>query len=209
MTAAAQTLEPAPPPESAWPDTRLVAACVHGSPRAWEALIARYQNLIYSIPRKQGMGSDDAAEIFQSVCLSLLTELPRLRDAQALPAWLMRVTAHRCSQLRRERQQWQEPGDGGAVEEKASPDPGIEELLRQAQQEQTLRQAVAALPPRCQRLLSMLFAATPPRPYEEIARELGLARGSVSLTRSRCLERLRRQLEQAGFAPPAGTEDQP
>lgn len=200
MTAARAIAAAPPPPETEWTDERLVQACLGGKQSAWAALIARYQNLIYSIPRKQGLDTDAAAEIFQSVCLSLLTALPRLRDAQALPAWLMRVTANRCSLLRRQRQRWDNGAGEWDWESEPSPEPGLEETLRQAQREQALRQAIAQLPPRCQQMLDMLFAADPPRPYAEIAAELGLARGSVSLTRARCLERLRRQLERAGFA---------
>lgn len=196
---AARAIAAAPPPESEWPDTRLAAACVAGSQTAWATLIARYQNLVYSIPLKQGMPADDAAEVFQSVCLSLLTALPRLRDAQALPAWLMRVTANRCALLRRQRQCWRAGDAEPDLEAEPSPEPGVEEVLRQAQREQALRQAMAQLPPRCQKMLAMLFSSDPPRPYAEVAAELGLSRGSVSLTRSRCLERLRRQLQASGF----------
>jgi RNA polymerase sigma factor (sigma-70 family) len=197
MTALAATAAPAAPPEAHWPDARLVRACAEGSQRAWAAMIERYQNLIYSIPYKQGFAPDDAAEIFQSVCLSLLTELPRLRDPQALPAWLIRTTTHRCYRFRKQQARWL--GEEAAPDQAASAEPEVEERLRQGQQEQMLRQAIAALPPRCRELLSMLFTETPPRPYDAIARQLGLARGSVSLTRSRCLERLRRELARAGF----------
>ncbi len=197
MTALAATAAPAATPEAHWPDTRLVRACAEGSQRAWAALIERYQNLIYSIPYKQGFAPDDAAEIFQSVCLSLLTEIPRLRDPQALPAWLIRTTTHRCYRFRKQQARWL--GEEAAPDHAASAEPDLEERLRQGQQEQMLRQAIAALPPRCRELLSMLFTETPPRPYDAIARQLGLARGSVSLTRSRCLERLRRELARAGF----------
>ena len=85
-------------------NARLVQDCLNGKESAWLALIDRYKNLIYSIPLKHGLGADDAAEIFQSVCLSLLSELPKIRDPQALPAvWLIAVTARRCSMWRRER----------------------------------------------------------------------------------------------------------
>ena len=38
---------------------------------------------------------------------------------------------------------------------------------------------------------------TPPRPYAEVAEELGLAPGSIGFTRKKCIERLRRQLEKS------------
>src|SRR5271155_1959372 len=73
----------------AWPDTRLVRECVRGSEEAWSALIDKYKNLIFSIPIKYGFSPDDATDVFQSVCLDLLTELPKLREPKALPKWIM------------------------------------------------------------------------------------------------------------------------
>ena len=45
----------------------------------------------------------------------------------------------------------------------------------------------------------MLFFETPARPYDEIAKELGLATGSIGFIRGRCLAQLRKQLEKKGF----------
>jgi len=45
----------------------------------------------------------------------------------------------------------------------------------------------------------MLFFECPPRPYQEIARDLGLATGSIGFIRGRCLEKLRKRLEEMGF----------
>ena len=42
---------------------------MHGSDEAWAALLDKYKNLIYSIPIKRGFAREDAAEVFQRVCL--------------------------------------------------------------------------------------------------------------------------------------------
>ncbi|MFZ3363707.1 MAG: hypothetical protein WA153_09715, partial [Candidatus Acidiferrales bacterium] len=68
-----------------WTDTRLVKECLRGSEAAWSALIDKYKNLIFSIPIKYGFSSDDATDIFQAVCVELLSELPKLRKPKALP----------------------------------------------------------------------------------------------------------------------------
>ena len=60
-------------------DRELIAACLEGDAGAWEALIVRYQRLIYSIPLKARLSTDDAADIFQSVCLKLYEKLATLR----------------------------------------------------------------------------------------------------------------------------------
>ena len=62
-----------------------------------------------------------------------------------------------------------------------------------------LREAVRLLTPQCQRLVALLFFETAERPYAEVARELGLALGSIGFTREKCLQRLRRHLSKAGF----------
>jgi len=65
-------------------NARLVEECLRGSEEAWNTLVDRYKNMIYSIPLRYGAPPQDAADIFQAVCLDLFNELPRLREAEAL-----------------------------------------------------------------------------------------------------------------------------
>ncbi|MEV7781687.1 hypothetical protein [Kitasatospora sp. NPDC088351] len=53
-----------------------------------------------------------------------------------------------------------------------------------------VREAVAALPGRCPRLVAAL-AEDPPPTYHELSVRLGMPRGSIGPTRSRCLACLR------------------
>ena len=85
-----------------WNNARLVSECLRGTEQAWHALVDRYKNLIYSIPLRFGTPPQDAADIFQAVCLDLFNELPRLRDVDALQGWLIRVTTHKCYHWRRQ-----------------------------------------------------------------------------------------------------------
>jgi RNA polymerase sigma factor (sigma-70 family) len=183
-----------------WSDTHLVRECLKGSDEAWSRLIEKYQNLIFSIPIKYGFSTDEAAEIFQGVCLELLSELPALREPRALPKWLIQITAHRCFHFRRQEQRYV---SGEQAETKLAslmdPSENTEAPLHEAEQEQFLREAVIALPPRCRRLIEMLFFESPARPYQEIAKSLSIAAGSVGFIRGRCLQRLRDQLEKLGF----------
>jgi len=140
----------------AWPDTRLVRECLRGSEEAWSALIDKYKNLIFSIPIKYGFSVDDATEIFQAVCVGLLTELPKLREPKALPKWLMQITAHKCFHRKREQQRTESSDDGEESREPSVPS-GAEGILCQAEEEQSLRNALFGLPPRCRQLIEMLF----------------------------------------------------
>jgi RNA polymerase sigma factor (sigma-70 family) len=195
-SAAKAQLEPRKPSS----DDRLIALCRKGDQQAWTDLIHKYKNLIYSIPIKLGM-YEDAADIFQSVCLDLLSDLNKLREPKALPKWLMQVSYHKCLEHRtRAKKQVpleDEDADNLPADDCLSSLP--EEMLAQLQSEQMVRDVVSALPARCARMVRMLFYDSPPRPYQEIAQELGIATGSIGFIRGRCLIRLRKQLEKMGF----------
>lgn len=180
-------------------DARLVQGCLEGNEAAWSALVDKYKNLIFSIPIKYGFSTDDSAEIFQSVCVELLTELPKLRNPKALPKWIMQVTAHRCFHHKRRAQRTENRDMATELIERPAPD-RADSILKEAEEEQILRDALLSLPPRCRELIHMLFFEEPARPYNAIASQLGLATGSIGFIRQRCLERLRKRLTEAGFA---------
>ncbi len=185
-------------PLSGWSDAQLVEACILGKQDAWSALIDKYKRLIFSIPFKYELSHDQATDIFQDVCLELLSALPKLREPKALPQWIIQVTAHKC--LRQKRQgQRMESSDADDNPVDAATPPVAEAVLREVEEEQHLRGAISSLPDRCRRLVEMLFFEEPARPYAEIARTLGIATGSIGFIRQRCLDRLRKRLVEAGF----------
>ena len=182
----------------AWDDTRLVKECLRGNEQAWSLLIDKYKALIYSIPVKYGLPPHEAADVFQSTCAELLVRLPDLREPRALPKWLMQVAHHECYRWKRQQQR--------VVSRDAEPDlpepetpPIAETVLQQTQEEQMLRAAMGVLSPQCRRLVELLFFETPARPYADVAKELGLAVGSIGFTRQKCIDRLRLQLDELGF----------
>jgi RNA polymerase sigma factor (sigma-70 family) len=179
-------------------DARLVKDCLSGSEEAWSQLLEKYKALIYSVPIKYGLPPHEAADVFQATCMELLAHLPELRNPRALPKWLMQVASHQCCRQRqREHKQVSLDAEPGLPEPET---PAIaESIVRQIQEEQALREALAALSPQCRRLVELLFFETPARPYAQIARELGLAAGSIGFTRQKCLKRLRRHLDALGF----------
>lgn len=182
-----------------WTDERLVAECRKGNQDAWSALIEKYKNLIFSVPIKFGLPREDAADIFQAVCLDLLSDLPQLREPRALPKWLMQMSFHKCLRWKKQRLiLFDDPLEIEGMSE-ASSEELPEEIMYQVQREQMLRDAIASLAPRCHRMIAMLFFESPARPYQEVAKELGIATGSIGFIRGRCLRLLRQRLQKAGF----------
>ncbi len=127
----------------------------------------------------------------------LLRELPKLREPQALAAWLIRMTGRKCLHWKRE----QEVFSDLDIEEHelAETDKLPEEILQELERDQLLRKALSEASPECLRLINLLFFADPPLRYEQAAEVLGFAKGSIGATRMRCLEKLRLSLEKKGL----------
>lgn len=185
-------------PASEWSNSRLVQECLRGNEQAWNLLVDRYKNLIYSIPIRYGLPPQDAADIFQAVCLDLFNEMSRLRDAEALQAWLIRVTTHKCYHWKRA----QAPVDGlddHGLDGLSTDSPEAGDVMADMEREQLVRDSIGMLPARCREMITLLFFEHPPQPYHEVAEKLGLARGSIGFIRGRCLKRLKRILQDKGF----------
>ncbi len=183
-----------------WSDERLVRSCLSGNEEAWAALIEKYKNLIFSIPIRYGATREDAADIFQAVCMDMFSELSRLRKEGSLRSWLISVTAHKSFHWRRNQRRRQERETAGLEPDELEGDSSaLPDLIDEVEKEQMVREAMARLPSRCNELVRMLFYEQPPVPYSEAAQRLGLATGSIGFIRGRCLKRLKRILSDMGF----------
>jgi RNA polymerase sigma factor (sigma-70 family) len=186
------------PSNPATDDARLIQGCLRGDEASWTALLSKYKNLIFSIPIKYGFSRDEAADIFQSVCLDMLHDLANLRDSRALAGWLIRVTHNKCLRQLKQNRRF-------VPEEENHLEPVIpvgeipENRMRELQKEQVLRDAIESLNSRCRQLVEILFFESPPRPYKDVAKSLGLATGSIGFIRARCLNKLNQKLQEMGF----------
>jgi RNA polymerase sigma factor (sigma-70 family) len=179
-------------------DSHLVRECLEGNERAWNSLIERYERLIYSVPYKYKAAPEDCADIFQSVCLELYSELGRLRKVESLKSWIISVTVHKCLLWKRQQRRNVDldPTEREQMDQKAVAAP---DLLIEVEQEQLVREALRALNPRCAEMIRMLFYENPPLPYNQVAQRLGLATGSIGFIRGRCLKQMEKALVESGF----------
>lgn len=170
----------------------LVSRAGNGDEQAWDALVARYAPLIWSICRKHRLSDADAEQVGQSVWLHLVEHLDKVRCPAALPGWLATTTQRECARVLRTTRRPQAAGSLADIENI------LEEQTRTAEQEllaaerhAALREALMDLPPAGQQLIAML-TVDPPMPYVEIGARLGIPVGSIGPTRARYLDRLRR-----------------
>jgi RNA polymerase sigma factor (sigma-70 family) len=181
-------------------DKQLLLACRDGDQAAWEALIRRYQRLMYAIPRRAGLDNDQAADVFQDVFATLFQKLDDIDQPERLHSWLV-TTARRKTWriISNKRATRNTVGDeDSSVDELANvPDNAAlpDEVLVKLEEQHRVRTAVAALDDRCRKLLTLLFYEAEPPSYAEIAISLGTSEGSIGPTRARCLEKMLRLLD--------------
>lgn len=183
-------------------DKELLLACRRGEESAWEALVSRYQRLMYAIPRRAGLDDDRAAEVFQEVFTTLFQKLNDIDDPDRLHAWLVttakRKTWRLISKDRLTAQMHREDDEDGAEKELAGiadDSPLPDEALLKLEEQHRVRTALGSLEERCRKLLTMLFYQAETPSYSEIAVSLGISEGSIGPTRARCLEKMLRLLD--------------
>ena len=183
-------------------DQRLVDRCLRGDAAAWEALVRRHERLVHAVSRSYHLSESDLGDVFQDVFAALVSGLPRLREPRALVRWISSTTQRiaRATALKRRREQALSAAPE-TIPELAAGDPPVGADLERLEEQAMVRLGLAALSPRCQRLIEALYYEDPAPGYSSIARRLGLPMGSIGPTRARYLERLRAAIEAVTRAP--------
>ncbi|MDQ3750475.1 MAG: sigma-70 family RNA polymerase sigma factor [Acidobacteriota bacterium] len=181
-------------------DEELVAGCRQGDEEAWSLLAARYQRLLYAIPRRAGLDEDAAADILQQTFLKLLENLPKIQQPAQIHAWLVttarRETLYFLRQRKKAPQVSLDAGEDDEFKEKefSAAELLADEVLFEMERQHRVRTAVTNLDERCRNLITLLFYQQAQIPYSEIARILGISEGSIGPTRARCLQKLLERL---------------
>jgi RNA polymerase sigma factor (sigma-70 family) len=179
---------------------RLVERCRGGDADAWAHLVSRFQAMVYSIPRRHGLGADDAADVFQTTFHTLYRNLDRIDSALGLPRWLALTAVRESLRVKRISGRYSSTEDFGVSLDEviASEDATAEKEAVSAAESESLRRAVADLPTRCRELITMLYLQGDV-PYADVAERMRMPVGSIGPTRARCLDKLRRLLGRDGF----------
>lgn len=182
-------------------DAALVDRCLRGEESAWTDLVARYERLVFSIALREGLTTEDAADVAQTVFEALLKVVRSARTADNLAAWLVTVTRRQSWRIRTSNSRH------GSLE-------GDNDLTHLPVNDRTAEIDSAVwvygglqrLGEPCRSLLLALYFEAEEPSYAEIAARLGRPVGSIGPTRARCLERLREALgAEAARADPTRT----
>jgi RNA polymerase sigma factor (sigma-70 family) len=178
-------------------DMAEVAALVHaaadGDRAAWDALVDRYNGLVWSVARSHRLSAVDASDVVQTTWLRLVEHLGRLQDPERVGAWLATTARRECLRTLRHSARMvvsDEPPEQVT-------EPQMDAALLVEERDRALWQAFGELSERCQGLLRLLVADPPPS-YDEVSAALDMPIGSIGPTRQRCLDRLRGLAEGEG-----------
>jgi RNA polymerase sigma factor (sigma-70 family) len=177
-------------------DRDLIRSCRKGKVEAWKRLLDKYERIVYSIPRRYGLSPDDAADVTQLTFTILVESLDKLPEDSRLGGWLTTVARrHTWRLLERNRRQGLDKiaalDEGTAV-----PAGGDANALERWELAEWLEQGLSKLGDHCRNLLYALYLDPDQPSYAEVAARLSMAIGSVGPTRMRCLERLRRVIDE-------------
>jgi RNA polymerase sigma factor (sigma-70 family) len=167
-------------------DAQLVERCRAGEADAWNELVERFSRYVYAISvRVFGLSETDAEDVFQDVFARTFERLDSLRDDTAVRPWLAQLTRNACIDRLR----------AGAREELSElpdveqPDGQIERL----DEALFVHEGLRALSGDCREILDRFFARD--ESYRSIGEALDLPAGTIASRISRCLGKLRAQLE--------------
>jgi RNA polymerase sigma factor (sigma-70 family) len=176
----------------------IVGACRAGDRDAWRQLVERFDRYVLGIIRHgYRVPPQDAEDVFQEVFIKAYSRLGDLRDDEAIGPWLAGITRRTC--LTRLRTRVVEPAE--IVDEDSGEEAGMERVERAMDVEA----ALGRLPVACQDILDRFFRED--QPYSQIADELGLPAGTIASRISRCLSKLKLELE--GRQDPVPASGQP
>jgi RNA polymerase sigma factor (sigma-70 family) len=177
-------------------DEDLISACRSGEEAAWDALVARYERLVYTIPSRYGLTPTEVSDVFQSVWLSLLRNLENIRQPDRIAAWLVTTTRRECWERRRgvnyEKVITSDLDD--QIVRTKSEEPSPDEIVATYEKHEALRRAMDQLDSRCRRLLRLLYFDPSIPSYADVAATLNMPIGSIGPLRARCLKKLRKVL---------------
>ena len=62
----------------------VLQAAANGDRQAWNALVAQYNGLVWSVARAHRLGDADAADVVQTTWLRLVEQLDRIRNPEGV-----------------------------------------------------------------------------------------------------------------------------
>jgi RNA polymerase sigma factor (sigma-70 family) len=180
-------------------DSQLVARCREGDSEAWNELVERFSRYVYAISTQAfRLPQHDAEDVFQEVFARVYQHLGRLRSDDAIRPWIAQLTRRLCIDTLRG------SGREGPADTDTFEPADVDESLATLDEALTVRSCLDAVGDTCKEILDRFFCRD--ESYRAIGEELGLPAGTIASRISRCLAKLKIELEGRSEAPAASGE---
>ncbi|HET8751031.1 MAG TPA: sigma-70 family RNA polymerase sigma factor [Gaiellaceae bacterium] len=168
-------------------DAQLVSRCRAGDPDAWNEFVERFSRYVYAIcSRGFRLAQHDAEDVFQEVFARAFERLSELRSDDAVRPWLAQLTRRLCiDRLRLNTRDAPSEADPDEQE--------VEDVLATLDDAMTVRAALDEVGDPCRDILDRFFCRD--ESYHTIGDALEIPAGTIASRISRCLEKVRTQLD--------------
>jgi len=185
-------------------DRVLVERCLKGEERAFEELLHKYRNSVYSICYRMVRNQTDAEDLAQDVFIRTFSVLDRYDPAYPFSGWLFRITSNLCIDFLRKAKRGMvsldQPIEGseGSIQRQlpsdaVKPDREMENKEMMA----ALEEAISTLPEHYR--IIVILRHQEQMSYEEIAGDLGIPLGTVKARIHRARNMIKEYFRRAGL----------
>ena len=169
-------------------DAQLVSRCRSGDQAAWNELVERFSRYVFAIcVQAFRLPPEDAEDVFQEVFARVYQHLDRLRSDDSIRPWIAQLTRRLCIDRLRS------SGREGPAELDDLDPGGVDEALGGLEDALTVRASLDAVGDPCRDILDRFFCRD--ESYKSIGDALGLPAGTIASRISRCLGKVRAELE--------------
>jgi len=186
--------------------SELVRKAGKGNAAAFEELMCRYQNKVYSMALRFSGSREEAADITQEVFLRIWRALPGFKGEAQFSTWLCRITHNICTDHYRKASRidavsltrFGEEAEEGQIDlEDIDHDP--ERIMEQSDLTEALKRAVDSLRPEMRTVFVMREIAD--MSYMQMVEILGVEEGTVKSRLFRARKQLQKILRENGNIP--------
>ena len=200
------------------PDAEVIARAKRGDHEAFRVLVERYQGRAYGLALRVLRDEEQARDAVQDAFLKVYGSLGKFEGRSGFYTWLYRLVMNVCLDMkRRDRSgrhvEWEEEraveiAQGAEALAPGSADPGRgapETVLERSQLREVMGRAIQALPDSARRTLEL--REIDGLSYAEIAKALGVPKGTVMSRLYYARRRVQAALVEAGVASATRSAD--
>jgi len=181
-------------------DKQLIGLALQGDEKAFETLLNKYRNLVFSIMIKMVRNHQEAEDLTQEAFMKAFNSLSSFNDEFAFSTWLMKIASNNCIDFLRKRKlrtySIHEPiqyKDEKIEIDIPDHEPTPEKQLLQGERAKMIQAAIDELPERYRYVI--LLRHKEEKSYEEISEILNLPLGTVKAQIFRAREILNKKLK--------------